>query len=190
VTQRLSLPVRRILALSILTLLLAGLWLSIGLPLVMSVADPAAEIDALTEQLDHLAATQARRPGLEAAAQSLHGRMAADLSLWSGPSTTAIAAAMQNLIRQATSASGGQMKSTSELGQASDGGQRTISVRFQIEGPIGTMLDTLEAIEQAKPRLFVDRITVSAPSWQAGSDRQPMLIMDISIFGFAAEPPS
>jgi general secretion pathway protein M len=188
--QRLSLPVRRFVALSILTLLLSGTWLYVVSPLILLVTDRQTDIDSLSEQLDHLRAIQARRPALEATTRRLHGRMTADVTVWSGPSTTAIAAAMQNLVRQATVSGGGLMKSTAELGQASEGGLRTVSVRFQIEGPITTMLTTLEAIERARPRLFVDRITVSAPSWQVGPAQQPMLLMDISILGYAAEPSS
>jgi hypothetical protein len=188
--QRLSLPLRRLLALSMLALLLCGTWLYIGSPLVDLVAERQMDIDLLTEQLARLTAMQARRPVLEATARNLHGRMTAEVSLWSGPSTTAIAVSMQNLVRQATAGGGGQMKSTSELGQATEAGLRTVSVRFQIEGPVAAMLATLEAIERARPRLFVDRIVVSAPAWQAGSDRQPMLLMEIGIMGFAAEPSS
>jgi hypothetical protein len=190
VIQRLSLPIRRTLAVSVLALLLSGIWLYVASPLILLITERQADIGSLTKQLAYLAAAQARRPVLEATARDLRGRMTADVSLWVGPSTTAIAALMQNLVRQATASGGGQMKSTAELGQASEGGLRTISVRFQIEGPIATLLATLQAIERARPRLFIDRIAVSATSWQAGSDQQPRMLMDISILGFAAEPSS
>ena len=113
-TLSLSIPVRRLLAVSILSPPLYGTWSVLVWPLVELAADRQSDIAALSDELDHLRSIAARRPVLERTAQRLRGQLAEQASNWKGSSPAAIAASMQILVRQTIAASGGQLKSTSE----------------------------------------------------------------------------
>jgi hypothetical protein len=190
VTLTLSRPVRRLLALTILVLLVGGGWSYVVWPLLSLALEPAAEIATLKEQLSHFEAMEARAPALKRKEQVLNTSLAAKATWWTGGSGAVIGAAMQNVVRQAVAANGGRLQSSSASAERTEAGLRVISAHFNIDVPIGGLQRILEAIETAKPGLFIDRLTVSAPSWQVRSDREPSLTVDIGVTGYLGDAPA
>lgn len=174
---------RRTLAVLILLVVLALGWLLAAGPLLGLSLDRRAEIARLSEQLEHLQAVAARRPGLEQQARAFQAQSAAG-GHWTGPSTAAVAAAVQNLLRQVVASSGGSLKSTSEAGTLVEHGLRKVTLRFSIDGTIGTAERTLGAIEAASPALFVDSLSITAPGGGLASDRPPVLGLELTVAGY------
>jgi len=186
----LSRPARRLLAVSILLLVLLLGWSAVVAPLIALVEAPQADIAALSEELRGLNAILARGPVLEQTARRLRTRLAAQASGWRGSSPTAVAANIQNLVRQAVLMNGGQFRSTSEVHAPGKGAAQRVAIQFQMEGPIEALQKTLEAIEAARPSLFIDSVTVSAPAWGANRNQRPNLAITIGVTALTELPPS
>lgn len=179
-----SAPVRRMLALAILACVLASAWSLVVWPLIGLSLDRQTDITALAAQAGRFEAMIMRKPALERQARSLQAQLAAEGGLWNGTSAPAIAAGIQERLRQAVTDSGGRVKSTSEVSEASERGLRKIGVRFSIEGTLDTLQKTLAAVETTKPALFVDGFTVETAETEAPRDRPPSLDFDLSVAGY------
>lgn len=188
-TPATSAPLRRTLAVLILLVVLALGWELAIRPLAGLSLDRKAEIVLLSEQLEHLQAVASRKPGFEQQARVLQAQSAAS-GYWTGPSTAAVAAAVQNLLRQVIASNGGSLKSTSEAGTAVEHGLRKVTLRFSIDGTINTVEKTLGAIETASPALFVDTLSITAPGLGLAPDRPPVLNLELAVAGYmpAAQP--
>jgi hypothetical protein len=183
-------PIRRAMALAILLCLLLLSWgLVIG-PLIEWPRDRRAEIAALSDQLDRLRAITARQPELERRAAALQGQLAIEGGFWSGASAAAIAAGVQDRIRQVVTGSGGRVKSTSEAKEGTASDFHPLTIRFSIEGTLDTMQKTLAAIEASTPTLYVDGLTIAAPAGVMPRDRPPSLNLDLDVTGYMRLPRS
>jgi hypothetical protein len=183
-TWSLSPPIRRTLALVILTLVCLFVWSLVVGPLIDLSRDRQSDIAALRGQLDRLEAVVARKPELEWQAGSVQARLTAAGGFWDGTSPAAVAAGIQDRLRAAVVGSGGRVKSTSEANEAAEHGFRKVTVRFGIEGTIETVQKTLGAVVAAAPALFVDRFTVTAPANEAIRDHPPLLNLDLNLAGY------
>jgi hypothetical protein len=178
------LPVlRRVAALAILLALPLLAWIAVAEPLISVVADRQAEIDALSDRLSRLQAAIARIPELERSQAANKQRLEAAGGIWSENSEAAIAAIMQDRLRQAVSSSNGVVRSTSHLPGADDKDLHTVRIRFSVEGTLDTVQQTLAIIETARPAMFVDSLTIAAPAIFT-SDKPPLLGLDIEVIGY------
>jgi hypothetical protein len=180
----LSPPVRRGLALTILLCLLLVAWERVVLPLVEFPRDRQGQIDALSEELGRLRTMTARKPELERRAAAVRGQLAAEGGFWSGASAAAMAAGVQDRLRQVVISSGGRVKSTSEGRESPASGFHEVAIRFSIEGTLETVQKALAAIETSSPALFVNGLTIAAPSDSAARDRPPVLNLDLDVTGY------
>jgi hypothetical protein len=187
VTGLLTKPVRRLLAVTILFILLLGLWSFPLDPGVQFINDRRDEIATLTFERQHLWDMKNRQAGLERATANLRSELVSSAILWTGPSSTVIAAHMQDILRQAGSTGGGQTKSTSVIGEGVEDGLHKISIRIQLEGPLETLQEVLLTVQRQKPPLFVDDLTVSAPTWHSTTGK-PMLSIDVGVTGYIEAP--
>jgi hypothetical protein len=189
-TTLLSPLMRRLLALSILAAVVVLCWSLVVRPVIALSSDRAAEIEADTEQLDHLQLVIAHRPELERRANALHAQFAAAGGFWAGVSPAAIAASVQDRLRQAVTDSGGRVKSTSGVSETTEHGFRKLTVRFSIEGTLDTVQKTLAAVETATPALFVDSLKLAPQGRDADAETPPMLDLDLDVAGYMKAPPS
>jgi len=180
----LSPPFRRALAVLVLVLVLWFGWTALLAPLLSLTSDRESDITALADQLAHLRAVITRKPALDQRTSTVDKALAAIGSFWTGPSLTAVSAGIQSTLRPAIEAGGGQLRSTSDAGEANEHGFRRVSVRFNIEGTVETMQRTLLAVETAKPSLFVESLIVMAPEISASRDRPPLLTVDLTVAGY------
>ena len=183
-TWSLSPPIRRGLALSILLGLLLVAWEGVVSPLIELPRERQGQIDALSEELGRLWTMTARKPELERRAATVQGQLATEGGFWSGASAAAMAASVQDRLRQVVIGSGGRVKSTSEGREATASGFHEITIRFSIEGTLATVQKTLAAIENSTPALFVNGLTIAAPSDRAARDRPPVLNLDLDVTGY------
>jgi len=189
-TWSLSPPIRRGLALSILLGLLLVAWAGVVSPLIGFPRERQGQIDALSEELGRLRTMTARRPELERQAAAVQGQLAAEGGFWSGASAAAVAASVQDRLRQVVVGSGGRVKSTSEGTESPASGFREVTIRFSIEGTLETVQKSLAAIETATPALFVNGLTIAAPSDLTARDRPPVLNLDLDVTGYMRMPRS
>lgn len=183
-TTVLSPLVRRLLALSILAAVVLLCWSLVIRPVIALSRDRAADIAAAAAQLDHLQLLIAHRPELERRANALRAQFAADGGFWTGLSAEAIAANVQDRLRQAVTDSGGRVKSTSGVNETTEHGFRRLTVRFSIEGTLDTVQKTLAAVETAMPALFVDSLKLAPQGREADADTPPMLDLDLDVVGY------
>jgi general secretion pathway protein M len=184
VTPPVAPRVRRGLALSILFGLLLVAWEGVVSPLIGFPRERQEQIDALSEELGRLRTITARRPELERQAAAVQGQLAAEGGFWSGTSAAAMAASVQDRLRQVVSGSGGRVKSASEGRQNSASGFHEITIRFSIEGTLETVQKTLTAIETSTPALFLNGLTITAPPDHSAPDRPPVLNLDLDVTGY------
>jgi hypothetical protein len=189
-TRRLSPPVRRTLALAILALLCLSVWSLLIGPLIDLSRDRQSDIASMIDQLDRLEAVVARKPALERRAGSLHTQLAAAGGFWEAASAAAIAAGIQDRLRAAVVGNGGRVKSTSEASEAAEHGFRKVTVRFGIEGTIETVQQTLAAVANTTPALFVDGLIIAGPANETARDRPPVLNIDLNVAGYMQAPKS
>jgi len=178
---------RRLLALAILLLLLLVAWSAVILPLIGVVENRYAEIDTLSDRLASLRATIRRIPALEKHEADLRKRLDDDGGIWFGESESIVAAAMQDRVRQAVSSSDGVIKSASYLRGSDEKDFRKVRVSFSIDATLDSVERTLGTIENERPAMFVDNMTIVAPA-NVVPDKAPVLGLDIEITGYMWKP--
>jgi len=186
----LSVPVRRALALTILLFVLWAAWSFVVSPAAQLSLGREADITLLVEELQHLRSVAAHRPDLERRSRALTARLASLEGYWTGPSDEAIAVSVQNLVRQAVSAGGGQITSTSDIGKSVDHGSPSLTIRFQVSGTLETLQRTLTAIAAATPALFVGSLEVSASGAAVASSQPPVLTIDVDVTAYRQPAPA
>src|SRR5204862_5446274 len=104
------------------------------------------DIAALTDELARLESIRTRQKELAVRADQLKAELAAEGGFWTGPSPAAVAAKVQDRLREAVGGSGGRMNSASELRQISERGFLKLTLRFSIQGTLDTVQQSLAAI--------------------------------------------
>ncbi|MGE5269919.1 MAG: type II secretion system protein GspM [Thiohalocapsa sp.] len=179
-------PLSRILAVAILLCVLLVGWYAILSPVIGMATERQSRIDALQERLAYLHATVARIPELERRTAAAKAQLDAAGGLWTGASDAAIAAALQEQLRQVVANSGGTVKSianSANSASASDNELQTIKVRLSVDGTLDTLQQTLAAVETSRPPMFVDSLQIAGPA-QFSAEKQPMLTLDFEISAF------
>lgn len=189
-TFSLTPAVSRTLALAVLFGMLLVGWFAVASPLIDMVSDRQSEIETLQRRLASLNATIARIPELERRGRTAKAALDAAGSIWIGASDAAIAATLQDQLRQAVTKGAGTVKSTSYLGGATtDKDLQTIRIRLSADGTLETLQHTLAAVESARPPMFVESMMITAPA-QFTTDKPPILALEFEISAFMrkAEP--
>lgn len=185
----LSPAMRRVLAVAILLALAGLVWSAAIRPLVGVAADRRADIALLSARLSHLDAVMARRSELGRRSRERERQLAAAGGVWREASGTAVAAAVQDLVRNAVGGAGGRVDSSAPAPEAVEHGFRRVSVHFTNEGTLDTLTRTLAAIEASRPALFADRLRITAPEG-AAANGPPVLHFDLDVSGYLAGPRS
>jgi hypothetical protein len=152
-------------------------------PLIDLVADRQTQIDRLSDRLMRLQAAIRSVPQLELSEAANKQRLEAVGGIWTGTNEASIAATMQDRLRQAISSSNGVVKSASHLRGSNEKDLQTVRIRFNIEGTLATVQQTLSAIDDARPAMFVDSMTITSPA-TFPQDKAPVLSLEIQIVGY------
>lgn len=180
---------RRALALAILLLLPVLLWLVVVAPLVGMVDDREAEIAAAQQRLGDLEAIIARIPGLKRRDEALKARLDEENGIWEATSEAAVSTGMEEILRSTVDAGHGAVVSSAPLRSTTEQEFRVVKVRFKIEGTLETIEQTLAGIEAARPAIFVDSFTITAPAVEPQPDQPPKLDLDLEVMGYLRMAP-
>jgi hypothetical protein len=177
-------------ALTILVAVLMAGWFLVAAPLIGLVTDRQTDIAAMADRLTHLRAVIARVPALKRREQVLQAQFSAEGGFWKGPSAAAVAASVQDRLRQVVTGSGGLVKSTSETRPTSEHDTRIVRLRFRIEGTLDTVQSTLAAIQTMRPSLFVDALSIVGSEGPVDPAKSPVLDLDLEVSGYMPAVPS
>jgi hypothetical protein len=176
-------------ALCMLALILGCLWSMVIGPLAGLVLSRQQSVDVLSERLDHLLAVDLQAPSLLGRQKSADAELHHLGIFWSGRDPSAIAAGMQEIIRSAARQSGGIVTSSSALANDISVQPGMLAVRARVEGPLDALKHVLEAVDEAKPRLFVDSLSVAVAA-PATRDHPEQLSFEFSAAGYFAPFPN
>lgn len=158
--MRLSLPVRRLLAVALLlaTVLLA--WSGLVGPLLDSHAEAKVTIERL-----RLAVGRSREAGREVAAlqaelAGLRGRQPSAGGFLPGANESVAAAQLQARLKAAVDRAGGDLRSTQILASRDEGRFRRITVRGQMLLRTSALQRMVHELEAASPYLFLDNVEI------------------------------
>lgn len=182
--------ISRALAVLLLLAVVVSAWIVVIAPVAGLATDRLGEIETLVERRVNLTLIAERRATLETQAENLAKRIREEGGYWTGGSATAIAAAVQDRLRQAVTTHGGRVRTTSELRSTGEQTVQTVNVRFRIEGTIETIERTLVAIEGARPMLFVDAMTLVGHDGDGTTETPPVLMLDLDVSAYRATPGS
>jgi hypothetical protein len=188
VTDSLMPALRRALALAILLLVPLVIWIAVANPLIAVVTDRQSQIDTLSDRLARLQAAIRRIPTLERNEATRRQQLEAAGGIWTDTSEAAIAAIMQDRLRQAIAGSSGVVKSASHVRGQDENDLQTVRIRFTIDGTLDTVQQALGVIKAARPAIFVDSMTITAPA-SFPRDKAPRLGLDLEVVGYMRNAP-
>jgi general secretion pathway protein M len=160
--------------------------------------DLSARIEQSEDQLVRYRRMIQTLPDLRAELEEVRANETFKAFYFNAPTPALAGAELQRKVQDIVTAANGRLISTQILPGPPDESPPRVRVRTQIQGSTETLLDVLYDIEQARPFLFVDQVSVrsSARSQQPGRDprgrairRPPVnpageLTVRLDIFGF------
>jgi hypothetical protein len=156
------------LAVALVVILAALLWLGIASPLVTWYQSRSAELASRTGLLDRMAERARALPALRRlAAASRTGDVPAD-TLLTGDSDAIAAATLQGVIESMAETAGATLASEEVLPAVQQGAFRQISLRITLSGRWPVLISLLRAIDGSDLRLLVDDL-----EFHAGADADP-----------------
>ena len=193
----LSPPVRRLLAVTILVLLVLGAYAGIVAPLQQQFADYDATIEESARLLERFrretldpAALERQRRNLESARRGADGLLKGDNEAIAG-------AFVQHFVTTAVEAEGGTLRSIQVLPVKAESGFRRVTTRAQINVTTPALRDLLHRIEASRPFLFIDSLDVRLGRQRRarGNDapeEEVQLLVRMDVYGFLApeKPPA
>jgi general secretion pathway protein M len=155
-----SQPLRRVLALTLLLAAVALVATGIVLPAVERYQALAGSVADNEAALARFTAAAARLPRLEAEDAALKRALAAQDGFLKATNDSLIAAELQNRIKRAVEANGGQLKSTQILPMSDENGFRKVTARVEIAGDTGALARIWYEMETGAPFLFIDEFDI------------------------------
>jgi hypothetical protein len=177
--------VSRLAALGLLAVVAIMGWTTLGQAAIGWWRDGQKTRVDLAAQVDHLTLVAGRRAATEAALRRLNAALSDPAVFWSGPSAPTVSAAIQARLREIVTASGGSLRSTTDLPASPEHGLSRVILRLQTDGTVPALQAILSAIETSKPALFVDGIIINAAdSSVAPANQPPMLSIQLDVTGY------
>jgi hypothetical protein len=158
----------RLLALGILVLVIAALWLGVIVPVSDAFDSQAEDIARSHRLLEAYTRRIAMRPAIEAKlAETRTIQAVAATGLVSGASAELAAANVQGTVKTLIESGAGQITSVQNLAPANIDGFQRIDIQYDATLPMTRLRDVTYRIETAVPYLFLDAIDLRAPeNWQ------------------------
>lgn len=178
----------KILAVSLLALLLALAYLAVLHPLQQFYAARADEIAEKRDRLERLERVAAELPGFRAMLTQLRSSTKRTDFFLEGPSDAVAAASLQSKLKDMIGQVGGEMSSAESLPPNPRGEFRRVGVRVVMVGDLEMLVAVLNSTQQAHPPLFVDdfeirnrnNFVVAAKT----PDKSPQLNVAFSVYGY------
>jgi general secretion pathway protein M len=174
----------RLLALAVLLLVLATLYLMVAAPLIALYSDRAAEVDAKAALLIQLNAVAAELPALRSRAARLRAPVDNHKIMLAGTSDAVASAALQGRIETMATAAGMTIGSTEMLPAEARGEYRRIGLRLLVNGSYDSLIKLLASIETAVPPLLVNDLQIHSPELRLGVATNGELDASVAVYGF------
>lgn len=182
-------------AVVLIPLLLLGAVLG---PWVGAVAERDEEVASRADQMRRFERLIATLPGLRAELDQVLANQDLKAFYYDARTAALAGAQLQREVQEMVQTAGGRLISTQILPSAAGEQPQRVSIRAQLQGDVETLLEVLHRIEQARPFLFVDQISVRAtqrrvvrrPPVRGAAGAQPQqqeeqLTVRLDVFGYA-----
>jgi hypothetical protein len=176
--------VSRAAALGLPLVLLLLAWSLVVQPVIGWWSDEQETRAELADQVSRLSRVAGRRGGIETALRQMHATLADPALFWIAASEPAVSALIQQRLREAVTAGGGSLRSTTDLPATPEHGLHRVTLRLQAAGTVPALQAMLQAVETTTPALFIDGITINAAD-SAGAGHPPELSVELDVTGFA-----
>jgi len=162
VTNRTGLKFACILAWAAALAVPLALVVGIGWPWMDKTHALEGEIESLDERIAHYHRLLQTLPGLQAELERVSNNKELKDFYFNAKTPALAGAEVQRSVQEMVASAGGQVTSTQVLPSPEDEQPPKVRVRTQITGTTDVLLDVLYQIEQARPFLFVDQLSVRA----------------------------
>jgi general secretion pathway protein M len=179
------------LALSLVLVVLGGLYFLAVAPLVDLYRGREARLEDDRNLLPHLQAAAAALPALRAQLAELRAAARTRKVTLDGASDAIASANLQSRIEGIAVSVGATIGSTESLPAEAADGYRRIGLRFALSGQYETLVKLLAQIEEATPPLIVDNLQIHGvlrrPGLPTGAGGDAALDAGLDVYGFRSE---
>jgi general secretion pathway protein M len=147
--------------------------LGVGWPWTERIGSLKAEIETLDDRVARYRRLLQTLPGLQAELDQARSNEDVKTFYFEAKTSALAGARLQRQAQQIVKTSGGRVVSTQILPAPEDERPEKVRVRIQLQGRTEALLDVLYRIEQARPFLFVDQLSVRSMSRRSAVRRNP-----------------
>jgi hypothetical protein len=150
----------QLLALSLLLVVLGGVYLMVVSPLLGLYAERAAVLENRRMLVPRLRAAAEELPALRARVEQLRAAAGSRKITLEGASDAIAAATLQSRIEELAASAGAAIGSTESLPAEARSGYRRIGLRYVLSGSYETLVKFLAKLESATPPLVIDNLHI------------------------------
>jgi len=147
----------------------------IAWPWLARVGTLKQEIESLDDRMAHYYRLLQTLPALQSELKRVNSNQELKDFYFDAKTPALAGAQLQRGVQDMVTSAGGQVTSTQLLPSPQDEQPPKVRVRTQIKGTTDALLDVLYQIEQARPFLFVERLSVRAPTPRRVVRRNPRI---------------
>jgi len=173
-----------------------ALLLGIALPWQKRMADLAQQTQETRGRIERYERLLATIPRLKAELDRERNNEDVKAFYFNAPTAALAGAQLQGTIQEMVQAAGARLVNSQFLPAEGDKQPPKVSIRAQIQGDTQALLDVLYSIEQARPFLFVDQLSVRSTTRRERRDRRnpgenpsvqtrQELTIRLDVFGYA-----
>jgi general secretion pathway protein M len=174
----------RLLALSLLFVVLGGIYLVVVSPLRDLYVARAAVVENQRMLLPRLRATADEVPALRARVEQLRTAAGTRKITLEGASDALAAAALQSRIEELATSVGATIGSTESLPAEARSGYRRIGLRYVLSGPYETLVKFLAKLDSATPPLVIDNLHIHGVLRRPGTAAAAGLDAGLDVYGY------
>ena len=178
----------QVLAAGLLVLVLLVIWLAALQPLTAVYADQEDRIAQRGQLARRMANVAASLPELERLTEAASARGAATPAMLQGASDGVAGAALQQMIQDMAARTGTTLSSTEALPAEAASGYRIIAVRAALAAPWPVLVQLVQAIGDASPRLLIDDLQIHGTR-RVGGGAEPPMDASLTVLGFRVASP-
>lgn len=168
---------------------------AVAIPVITRLDQLETAIEERRDQLSKYSRLIGTLPGLRAELEQVRSNEDFKAFYFDAPTPALAGAELQRKVQNIVTAASGRLISTQLLPEERGQNPPRVRVRTQIQGSTDTLIDILYEIEQARPFLFVDQVSVRSSARadlperiarvRPGVDSGGELTVRLDIFGFA-----
>jgi hypothetical protein len=174
------------LALGILAVLLAALYLVTVQPLLQLYDAQAQTLQERTELAARLQRTANALPKLRESAETWRKKAREGDLLLEGARDAVAAAALQSTVKGLVSQGGATLASAEILAGTAEGKYQRVGIRVSLSGDLSVLTTVLRGISEAHPVLFVDNMEIRSQGGGAEGEAEHPLTIALDVYGFRA----